>query len=42
MIFKSQKVLKSLNKKSEIVIVDDGCPEGSGLLAKKFQSLLEI
>ena len=35
MIFKSQKVLKSLNKKSEIVIVDDGCPEGSGLLAKK-------
>ena len=35
MILKSQKVLKSLNKKSEIVIVDDGCPEGSGLLAKK-------
>ena len=31
--------IKSLNKKSEIVIVDDGCPEDSGLLAKKISNL---
>ena len=36
MIFKSQKALKRCGiKNNEIVIVDDGCPENSGLLAKK-------
>jgi len=35
MIVKSTKVLKKLNKKYEIVIVDDGCPQNSGLIAKK-------
>ena len=36
MITKSQKVLKkSKIKNNEIVIVDDGCPERSGHLAKK-------
>tara|TARA_B100001063_G_scaffold245508_1_gene281413 strand:+ start:971 stop:1642 length:672 start_codon:yes stop_codon:yes gene_type:complete len=34
MIFKSNKLLKKLKKKSEIVIVDDGCPEKSGTYAK--------
>jgi len=35
MILKSLNVLKKLTNKYEIVIVDDGCPEKSGLLAKK-------
>lgn len=35
MIQNSEKVLRKLKKKYEIVIVDDGCPEKSGLLAKK-------
>ena len=35
MINKSLRVLKKTNKKFEIVIVDDGCPEDSGLYAKK-------
>ena len=35
MINNSEKILKKLKKKYEIVIVDDGCPEKSGLLAKK-------
>ena len=35
MIFKSHKLLKRLKRKSEIVIVDDGCPERSGYYAKK-------
>ena len=35
MITKSVKVLKKLKKKYEIVIVDDGCPQKSGVLAKK-------
>ena len=36
MITKSLKVLKKLTDRYEIVIVDDGCPEKSGLLAKNF------
>jgi len=36
MITKSLKVLKKLTDKYEVVIVDDGCPEKSGLLAKNF------
>ena len=36
MIIKSLKVLKTLAERYEIVIVDDGCPEKSGLLAKNF------
>ncbi len=35
MITKSLKVLKKLVKRYEVVIVDDGCPEKSGLLAKR-------
>ncbi len=35
MIYKSHKLLKKLKRKSEIVIVDDGCPERSGYYAKK-------
>ena len=35
MIFNSLKVLKKTKKKFDIVIVDDGCPENSGLYAKK-------
>ena len=35
MINRSLEVLKKLKLKSEIIIVDDGCPEKSGLLAKK-------
>tara|TARA_Y200000002_G_scaffold162384_1_gene134048 strand:+ start:1485 stop:2183 length:699 start_codon:yes stop_codon:yes gene_type:complete len=34
MIFKSLGILKKLKKKSEIIIVDDGCPEKSGIYAK--------
>ena len=34
MIFRSQKLLKKLKKKNEIIIVDDGCPEQSGIYAK--------
>ena len=32
---KSVKVLKKLKKKYEIIIVDDGCPQNSGKLAKE-------
>ena len=35
MITKSSAVLKKLNNKYEIIIVDDGCPQNSGKLAKK-------
>ena len=35
MITKSINVLKKLKRKYEIVIVDDGCPQKSGKLAKK-------
>ena len=39
MILKSTKVIKELKiKKNEIVIVDDGCPQGSGLYAKKISN----
>ena len=34
MIKNSLKVLKKVKKKYEIIIVDDGCPESSGKLAK--------
>ena len=34
MILKSNKLLKKMKKKGEIVIVDDGCPERSGHYAK--------
>ena len=36
MIDKSIKVLKDTRKKYEVVIVDDGCPEKSGEIAKKY------
>ena len=39
MIRKSSFVLKKLKRKYEIVIVDDGCPENSGELAKKVAAL---
>ena len=35
MIFKSLTVLKKIKKKYEIIIVDDGCPEKSGIYAKQ-------
>ena len=35
MIKKSIQVLKKLNRKYEIVVVDDGCPQNSGKLALK-------
>lgn len=35
MIKKSINVLKKFKKKYEIIIVDDGCPQNSGRLAKK-------
>ncbi len=35
MIKKSLNVLKKLKIKSEIIIVDDGCPQKSGNLAKE-------
>lgn len=36
MIIRSIDLMKKLKKKYEIVMVDDGCPENSGLYAKKF------
>ena len=33
MIHKSLKVLKKINKRFEIIIVDDGCPQNSGKIA---------
>ena len=36
MIFKSLKVLKKTNLKFEIIVVDDGCPEKSGKIAKLY------
>lgn len=35
MIFESLKILKKIKKKFEIIIVDDGCPQQSGLYAKQ-------
>ena len=34
MIIKSLKILKKIKKKFEIIIIDDGCPENSGKIAK--------
>ena len=36
MIIRSINLMKKLKKKYEIVMVDDGCPENSGLYARKF------
>ena len=36
MISKSLKVLKKINRKFEIIIVDDGCPEKSGNVAQLY------
>ena len=41
MIFKSYKLLKKLNTKSEIVIVDDGCPQRSGYYAKEISKKIK-
>ncbi len=38
MIKRSVSVLKKLKINSEIIIVDDGCPQKSGLLAKKIST----
>ena len=38
MIKRSVSVLKKLKMNSEIIIVDDGCPQKSGLLAKKIST----
>ena len=46
MILKSNKLLKKMKKKSEIVIVDDGCPEKSGhyarIISKKIKNVKVI
>ncbi len=34
MIIQSLRVLKTVARKYEIIIVDDGCPEKSGIIAK--------
>ena len=36
MIIRTIELMKKLKKKYEIVMVDDGCPENSGLYARKF------
>ena len=36
MIVDSLNVVKKITKKYEIIIIDDGCPEKSGLVAKNF------
>ena len=41
MIIKSLNVLKKITNKYELVIVDDGCPENSGLLAKQISKNLK-
>ena len=33
---KSNKLLKKLKVKSEIIIVDDGCPQNQDIMQKKF------
>jgi glycosyltransferase involved in cell wall biosynthesis len=35
MIAKSSNVLRKLKRKYEIIIIDDGCPQNSGKLARK-------
>ena len=35
MITKSSNVLRKLKRKYEIIIIDDGCPQNSGRLAKE-------
>ena len=41
MITKSLDVLKKLTSRYEIIIVDDGCPENSGLLAKEISKKIK-
>ncbi len=41
MILKSTKLLKKIKKKSEIVVVDDGCPQKSGFLAMEISKNLK-
>ena len=36
MIVDSLNVVKKISKKYEIIIIDDGCPEKSGRIAKEF------
>ena len=35
MIYQSLKILREVSKNFEILIVDDGCPEKTGIIAKK-------
>ena len=35
MIYQSLKVLREVSRKFEIIIVDDGCPDQTGIIAKK-------
>ena len=46
MILKSNKLLKKMKKKGEIIIVDDGCPEKSGhyarIISKKIKNVKVI
>ena len=41
MIMKSNKLLKKLKVKSEIIIVDDGCPQKSGYYAKEISKKIK-
>ena len=35
MIYQSLKILKEVSKNFEILIIDDGCPEKTGVIAQK-------
>ena len=36
MVLNGLKILKKVSKKYEIIAVDDGCPENSGVIVKEF------
>ena len=41
MIHNSLNILKKVTRNYEIIAVDDGCPEKSGEIVKKFQELIK-
>ena len=41
MIYKSIKILKKVAKNYEIIAVDDGCPEKSGEIVKKYAKKIQ-
>ena len=42
MVFNGLKILKKVSKKYEIIAVDDGCPENSGVIVKEFAKKIKI